>query len=61
MRSTTKKTAVKGGWIAREAGTGQLIAVKNGSKISKNNSLTETTIKGVSNRRSAALKRLADR
>jgi hypothetical protein len=61
MKTNTTKTTVKGGWIARETNTGQFVAVKNGTKISKNSNLSKTTIKGVSNRRSAALKRLADR
>ena len=61
MKTSTIKTTVKGGWISRESNSGKFIAVKNGTKVSKSSSSSKLTIKGVSSRRSAALKRLADR
>ena len=61
MKASTTKTTVKGGWIARETRSGQFVAVKNGTKVSKSSSSSKLTIQEVSNRRGAALKRLADR
>lgn len=53
---------VKGGWIAREAATGRFSEVgTERGKVSKSSSGSFTTVKESSDKRSAALKRLADR
>lgn len=56
-----EKTAVKGGWLTRDAKTGVFRSVGSGDKVSTGSSATASKVKEVSNRRSAALKRLADR
>jgi len=61
MGTTTKKTTVKGGWVARSALNGRFIAVGTDKGVYKKGGKTASTVKDVSQRRSAALKRLADR
>lgn len=52
---------VKGGWVTRDASTGRFIEVRTEKGVSRSSSETRTTVKEASSRRSAALKRLADR
>ena len=59
--AATKVTTVKGGWVKRNARSGQLVAVGTESGIAKASPISITSVKEASARRSAALKRLADR
>jgi len=52
---------VRGGWLLRDAKTGALRSVGSENKVFKSKADSMLTMKGVSKRRSAALKRLADR
>lgn len=52
---------VKGGWVTRDASTGRFIEVRTEKGVSKVSSESQTSVKEASSRRSAALKRLADR
>lgn len=61
MDKRTQTTPVKGGWVKREAATGHFIEVRSGSGVSKATPKTGATVQEASSRRSAALKRLADR
>lgn len=61
MAKGSDTKAVKGGWVTRDASTGRFIEVRTEKGVSKVSSETRTTVKDASSRRSAALKRLADR
>lgn len=61
MTSTLKKTPVEGGWIARDAKTGQFVSVGTSKGVKTKSLKSEATIKEVSKRRRDALKRLVDR
>lgn len=61
MATNTKKTTVKGGWVARNAKSGKLVSVGSSSGTFKGKPKTIDTVKEVSSKREAALKRLADR
>jgi hypothetical protein len=59
--ANVEKTTVKGGWLIRDAKTGVIRSVGSGDKVCKSSAASSSAVKEVSNRRSAALKRLADR
>ena len=61
MASTVKKTTVKGGYLARSEKTGRFIEVCTSSGATKAGPKTIDVVKGASERRKSALKRLADR
>ncbi len=61
MNSKTEKTKVEGGWVARDAKTGRFVMVKSGKTTAKASARTISQIKDVSQKRSAALKRLVNR
>jgi len=60
-KSGTKKETVSGGVITRTANAGKLVSVQTRSGTSKSTPKTVQTIEAVSNKRGAALQRLADR
>lgn len=60
-RKTSEITTVTGGMIVREVHTGRLMEVVTESGSEKPSGRTSTAVKEASARRSAALKRLADR
>lgn len=57
----TTKTPVKGGWVERDATSGRLIQASGTRGSSKLTPRSDAAAKEASSRRSAALKRLADR
>lgn len=61
MTSQVTRTTLKGGSIARNAQTGQFVEVCTSSGRQKVSEKTTATIKGASEKRTAALKRLANR
>ncbi|WP_296430179.1 hypothetical protein [Roseovarius sp. BRH_c41] len=61
MATNVKKTAVKGGYIVRSAKTGCLVEVGTPAGAKKASVKTLSTVKSASEKRKAALKRLADR
>ena len=61
MVSDIKKTTVKGGYLARSAKTGRFVEVWTSSGATKAGPKTISVVKGASDRRKSALKRLADR
>ena len=61
MVVTSKVSPVDGGWVKRDERTGRFIEVHTSNGTRKATAKTETTVKEASSKRSAALKRLADR
>jgi len=61
MKKMSKTTQVKDGWIKREASTGRIMNVGTSKGTSKASSKSISTVKKASSKRSAALKRLANR
>lgn len=61
MKKTSVTTPVKGGWVKREAHTGQFVEVRTSQGASKANSKTQSVLKEASSKRKSALSRLADR
>lgn len=61
MASSVKKTTVKGGVIARSAKTGKFVSVHTPSGSKKATSKSFSVVKGASEKRKSALKRLANR
>jgi hypothetical protein len=61
MGKMSKKTQVKDGWIKREAVTGRFVEVGTSKGTAKASPKSHSAVKGASSKRSAALKRLADR
>lgn len=61
MATDIKKTTVKGGYIARNAKSGRLVEVGTSAGAKKASEITFATVKSASEKRKAALKRLADR
>ncbi len=61
MASKVTRTTLQGGTIARDAETGQLVEVRTSAGRQKASEKTAATIKGASRKRTAALKRLANR
>ena len=52
---------VKGGWVKRDAASGRFLEVHGSSGTEKARPKSESAVKGASEKRSEALKRLADR
>ncbi|MEL6388301.1 MAG: hypothetical protein AAFR00_13205 [Pseudomonadota bacterium] len=52
---------IKGGSVKREALTGRLVEVRTPNGVSKATVKTQFVVKGVSSKRSSALKRLVNR
>ena len=61
MTKTSTITPVKGGWVKREARTGRFVEVQTTKGASKATAKTRAVLKDISSKRTAALKRLADR
>lgn len=61
MKKRYETTPVKGGWVKREARSGDLVAVSTGKGVSRVSAATQAAVREASSRRSSALKRLADR
>lgn len=61
MAKRCVETPVKGGWVVREATTDRLVAVRTEKGVAKARASSELALQEASSRRSAALKRLADR
>lgn len=61
MEETSKTTPVKDGWVKRDARTGRIVEVRTSKGVAKASSKTRVVVKGASSKRSAALKRLANR
>ena len=61
MKKTSVTKPVKGGWVKRDAITGQFVEVRTAESSSKATPKTEHVLKETSSRRSLALSRLADR
>lgn len=61
MGKNLKITPVKGGWVKRDASTGEFRQVHSGDGTFKATSKSGISIEVISSRRSAALKRLANR
>ena len=61
MKKRAEVTPMKGGWVKRDASTGRLIEVGTAQGVSRASAKSGEVIKSISARRSAALKRLADR
>ncbi|SFO12861.1 hypothetical protein SAMN04487859_116120 [Roseovarius lutimaris] len=61
MATHVTKTTVKGGYIARSEKTGHFVEVRTSSGAKKATVKTMVTVKGASEKRKSALKRLADR
>ncbi|MGY3437957.1 MULTISPECIES: hypothetical protein [unclassified Marinovum] len=61
MAEQVEKSEANGGWVRRSAKTGQFVSVETVKGTSKKSPKTDATVKEVSSRRQAALKRLADR
>jgi hypothetical protein len=61
MATSVKKTTVRGGYIARSVKTGRFVEVGTSAGAKKASSKTLATVKSASEKRKAALKRLADR
>ena len=61
MSTAVKTTTVKGGKVKRDAKTGRFLEVQtlSGKQVSRR--ISETTVKEASSKRTAALKRLANR
>lgn len=60
-QTSTTKTPVEGGWIARDAKTGRFIEVHGSKGTAKAAAQSESATSMASSRRSSALKRLANR
>ncbi|WP_171179757.1 hypothetical protein [Ruegeria sp. HKCCD8929] len=61
MTIRANKTTVKGGYIARSAKSGRFVEVGSSSGVFKATTKTVSVVKGASEKRKSALKRLADR
>ena len=61
MAQVMMKKTVKGGWVARDAKSGEFVAVGTDSTVSHKSFKSEDVAKLASRRRSAALERLKDR
>lgn len=61
MKKTSAITPVKDGWVKRDARTGRVVEVRTAKGVAKASSKTHVVVKGASSKRSAALKRLANR
>jgi len=61
MKKISKTTQVRDGWIKREASTGRLVEVGTSKGTTKPSPKTQAAVKEASSKRSAALKRLANR
>jgi len=61
MKGGTKTTPVKGGSVTRDSASGRLIEVRSTDGVSKASPKTRSAVQEASSKRSAALKRLADR
>jgi hypothetical protein len=61
MASKVTRTTLKDGYIARNSKTGRFVEICTSSGTHRATEKTVTTIKGASEKRRSALKRLADR
>jgi hypothetical protein len=61
MKNRTETKPVKGGWVKRDAASGRFIEVVTPKGVSKSSRKTGAAVKQASSKRSAALKRLANR
>lgn len=61
MAKRCVETPVKGGSVKREAATGRFVEVRSENGVSRSSPRSNDVVKEASTRRSAALKRLADR
>ena len=61
MTKNTATTTVKDGWVKREAVSGRFLSVGTGKTVANASPKSETAVREASSKRSAALKRLADR
>ena len=61
MTKRCVETPVKGGWVKREAATGRFVEVRSETGVSRSSAHSNGSLKEISARRSAAMKRLADR
>lgn len=61
MAKSTTTSKVKGGRIARDAKSGRFVSVETPDGVSRQSAKSAAAVKEVSAKRSAALRRLADR
>lgn len=61
LKKRSETTAVNGGWVKREAGTGRFIEVTTKKGVAKASPRTQAAVREASSKRSSALKRLGDR
>ena len=61
MTKRCVETPVKGGWVKRDVVTGRFVEVRSENGVSRSSARSNESLKKVSARRSAAMKRLADR
>lgn len=61
MKNQTETKPVKGGWVTRDAASGRFMEVRTTEGVSKAGVKTRSSVREASSKRSAALKRLADR
>jgi len=60
-KAQSKVTPVKGGWVKRDAETGRFVSVQGSKGVAKESLKSLAAAKLTSSKRSAALKRLANR
>jgi hypothetical protein len=61
MPEQTEKTSVQGGWIKRDAASGRFVEVGTGKRVFKGTPKSASAVANATEKRSEALKRLADR